>query len=510
MKAPDELLVCRKVTKRFPGVVALDGVDFDVRRGEIHVLLGENGAGKSTLVKLLSGVHRPDAGTLSLEGRQVAFASPFEAQQAGISTVHQELALVPHLTATENIFLGALPRSRRLSPVIDWRAARLQAQALLDRLGAHVPPDAPVGELSVAQRQLVEIARALRFRSRLLILDEPTSSLSDEEAQTLFRVMRQLADTGVAVVFISHRLADVYAVGERVTVLRDGRKVGTYALREIDEAELIKAMVGREVATQYPRHRAHPGPEVLRVEDLRLPGARHAIGFSLREGEILGLAGLVGSGRTELVRALFGADPMAEGRVWVDGRPVRIRRPGDAIRAGLGFVPEDRKAQGLILGHPVRHNITLAVLHHLVNRLGVVRGGEERRVAGRLIERMNVRLHDDLQPVASLSGGNQQKVVLARWLAGRSRVIVMDEPTRGVDVGARWEIYRLIVELVEQGLGVIIISSELPEVLGLADRILVLREGELAGELPAAQATQEAVMRLAVPAGNRSDVVGGR
>lgn len=501
-----EILACRGITKRFPGVVALDGVDFDVQAGEVHVLLGENGAGKSTLVKILSGAYAPDSGAILIHGRSVHFTTPFDAQRAGISTVYQELALVPQLSVAENILLGALPvlqlRAGRRLPLVDWRQARRQAAELLQQLGAQVDLDAPVQELSVAQRQLVEIARALRFRSRLLILDEPTSSLSDEEVAALFRVIRRLtAQSGVAVIFISHRLAEVFAIGDRVTVLRDGRKVGTYPIAAVSEDDLIRAMVGRDIRRAFPKRRASPGPEVLRVEGLRLPGRKGSVAFSVRAGEVVGVAGLVGSGRTELVRAIFGADPVAGGRIWVGGQLVRIRRPEDAIRAGIGFVPEDRKGQGLVLAHPVRHNLTLAVLRRLLGPLGVIRLGEERALAAHFIERLKIRAVSDLQPVGSLSGGNQQKVVLARWLATRSRVIILDEPTRGVDVAARSEIYQLIDHIAEQGVGVLLISSELPELLGLADRVLVMREGELAGELEAAHATQEAVLRLAVPAG---------
>ena len=502
------VLSCRGITKRFPGVVALDQVDLDVAAGEIHVLLGENGAGKSTLVKILSGALAPDAGTILLDGRPVRFTSPLDAQRAGISTVYQELALVPQFTVAENILLGALPAPSspigRALNVVDWRQARRQAAALLQQLGASVDLDAPVRQLSVAQQQLVEIARALRFKPRLLILDEPTSSLSEDEVSALFYVIRRLADQGhVGVIFISHRLAEVFAIGSRVTVLRDGRKVGTFDLRSVDEDTLIRAMVGRDVYRTFPRRRGKPGPEVLRVEQLKLPGHRGTISFALRAGEVLGVAGLVGSGRTEMARAIFGADRPAAGRIWVAGRPVDIRSPDDAVRAGIGFVPEDRKTQGLLLEHPVRHNLTLAVLRQLAGALGVVRRRRERELASSLMERLQIRARSDLQPVSNLSGGNQQKVVLARWLASRSRVIILDEPTRGVDVAARSEIYKLIDDIAAQGVGILLISSDLSEVLGLADRILVMREGELAGELEGSTATPEAVMRLAVPAASR-------
>ncbi len=503
-----EILACRGITKRFPGVVALDSMDFEVAPGEVHVLLGENGAGKSTLVKILSGALQPDSGHVILDGRPVRFDSPLDAQRSGISTVYQELALVPHLSVTENILLGALPataRAGRRLGIVDWRRARQAAAALLEELGAHIDPDAPVSRLSVAQQQLVEIARALRFKPRVLILDEPTSALSDDEVAALFAVIRRLTrHNGVAVIFISHRLGEVFTIGDRVTVLRDGRKVDTYPISAVDEEQLIRAMIGREVQRSFPKRRGNPGAEVLRVEGLRLPGRPHPISFSVRAGEVVGIAGLVGSGRTELVRAIFGADPASDGRIWVGGTPVRIREPLDAIRAGIGLVPEDRKGQGLVLEHPVRHNLTLAVLRRLVGLLGFVRLKEESALSARLIERLHIRTADDLQPVAQLSGGNQQKVVLARWLATQSRLIILDEPTRGVDVAARSEIYRFIDEIASQGLGVLLISSDLPELLGLADRVLVMREGELAGELQGDEATPEAVMRLAVPTATAS------
>ena len=493
----DVVLRMEGIRKTYPGVVALADVELVLRRGEVHVLLGENGAGKSTLVKILAGATAKDAGRIVVGGEAVEIAGPRHARELGIAVIHQELRLVPALDAAANIFLGREPR--RVPGIVDRRAMRARALALLDRLGATFDPDVPVGSLRVAEQQMVEIAKALSLDARVLVMDEPTSALTERETRTLFAVVRSLIAGGVAVVYISHRLDEIFEIGDRVTVLRDGRRVATRAIGEADRRELVRLMADREVEERLPKSIVARGPELLRVEGLGRRGVLHDIGFSVHAGEVVGIAGLLGSGRTEVARAVFGLDRPQTGRILVRGRPRRIRSPREAIRAGIGFVTEDRKREGLVLGLTVRDNIALPVLR-LLARLGVVRGAAERALAARSIRDLRIRTTGAEQRVLDLSGGNQQKVVLAKWLASRVDVLFLDEPTRGIDVGAKQEIYQLIDRLVEDGLGVVLISSELPEVVGLADRVLVMREGRVAGEFGRAEATQERVLACAVGA----------
>ncbi|WP_171169088.1 sugar ABC transporter ATP-binding protein [Streptomyces sp. I05A-00742] len=497
-----ELLRVEGVTKSFPGVKALDGVDLRLTAGEVHVLLGENGAGKSTLIKMLAGAHRPDTGRILVAGEEVAVRSAQDAERLGIATIHQEFNLVPGLTVAENVFLGRQPRTRL--GLVDRRKMNARAARLLDRVRLRVPPTAPVAGLGIAQLQMVEIAKALSLDARVLVMDEPTAVLTSGEVATLFGIVRELRDSGVGIVFITHHLEEIAALGDRVTVLRDGRSVAEVPA-STPEDELIRLMVGRDITEQYPRRRTEPGAPLLRVRALTRRGADGApgfedVGFEVRAGEVVGLAGLVGAGRTEVARAVFGVDRYTAGTVEVDGRALR---PGDvraAMRAGVGLVPEDRKAQGLLLDAPLDDNLTLARLDR-DTRAGFVDRRAQRREAAAMADRLKVRMSGLEQSARTLSGGNQQKIVIGKWLLAGVRLLILDEPTRGVDVGAKVEIYRLVNELTAAGCGVLMISSDLPEVLGMSDRVLVMAQGRVVGEVPGGDqspAAQDAVMELAV------------
>jgi ribose transport system ATP-binding protein len=482
------------IYKRFPGVQALADAGLEVVPGEVHVLLGENGAGKSTLMKVLCGQYPQDAGDVTFAGAPIRPASPLEAERQGLVMIHQELNLVPGLTVAENVFLGHEPTRGGL---IRGEQMRLGARDLLHRLLCEVDSDTRVGSLSVAEQQLVEIARALRQQVRLLVMDEPTAALSETEIQALFDVVRALCRSGVPVIYISHRMKEIFTIGDRVTVMRDGRTVGTRQVKQTEIGELIQLMVGRTIAEQIPKRQVSIAEPVLQVESLARAGALAPASLEVRSGEILGVAGLMGSGRTELARAIFGADPTDSGTVTVAGRQLPGQDPAASIDAGMGFITEDRKQQGLLLQRSVSENITLTCLDE-VSRLGVLDLGAESERAGRLVERLRIRATSLEQEAVNLSGGNQQKVVLARWLAARCRVLLFDEPTRGIDVGAKVEIYDLIGELVEQGVAIVLISSEISELIGLADRVAVMHEGTLQGVLPRAEATQERIMGLAL------------
>jgi ABC-type sugar transport system ATPase subunit len=485
------VLAVEGLEKSFPGVRALAGVGFDVRAGEVHALLGENGAGKSTLIKIVSGVYRPDAGTVRVDGREVHFASPHEAQAAGIATVYQELLLFPDLTVAENVFLGHAPRTRWGG--VDWPAMRAHAAEILASLDIHdLDVTAPVRSLSVANRQRVEIAKALSLDARVLIMDEPTAALTEADVARLFELVRRLKARGVGVVYISHRMAEIFALADRVTVLRDGQHVGTKAVRATSEPELIAMMVGRTIDHLFPKGAARVGEPVLEVRNLVAPPVVKGVSLTVRAGEIVGLAGLIGSGRSELAQAIFGMAPTAAGEIRIAGRPVRIASASDAKRHGIAYVPEDRGTQGLVRPMTVRDNVSLAVLRKIAPRSFIDRRAEDELAQG-AIRRFNIRAYGPEQTVGKLSGGNQQKVVLGKWLATEPKLLIMDEPTRGIDVGAKAEIHRLMSELAAAGLAVLMISSELPEILGMSDRILVMREGRIVAELARGEADQETI-----------------
>jgi ribose transport system ATP-binding protein len=495
--APDPVLALRMagICKAFPGVVALDDVDLDVRRGEVHVLLGENGAGKSTLMKILSGAVARDEGTIEIDGRVVDIQSPRQARSHGVRTIYQELTLVPHLSAAENIFLGREPR--RLPGFIDTRRLRQETERLLASLGVRLDPDCPIRELGIAQQQMVEVAKALDENTRVMIMDEPTSALTDSEIHELFATIARLTARGAAVIYISHRLEEVDRIGHRVTVLRDGRRVATHAVGEVTIPHLIRLMANRELAEHFPKRRAPRGEELLRVEGLQRRGVLHDVNLSVHAGEVVGISGLLGAGRTELARAIVGADARDEGRIVVKGAEVSVRHPADAVRRGLGFLPEDRKTQGLVQNLSVADNIALPSLGRL-SRGGVVSTARMLSTAAAFVRDLRIKTPGLEQPVVQLSGGNQQKVVLAKWLAARADVLIMDEPTRGIDVGAKVEIYELMNQLTARGAAILMISSDLPEVLGMSDRILVMRLGRIVAELDAVGATQERVLRAAL------------
>jgi len=482
------------IRKAFPGVVALDGVDLTLHRGEVHMLLGENGAGKSTLMKILSGAYRKDEGRIAVDGKDVEIQSPRDALALGIRVIYQELNLVPHLSVAENIFLGAAP-TRGLG-VIDWRRLSAAASQLLSELGMNLSPDTPLDQLSLAQRQMVEIAKALKDEASILVMDEPTSALTSREVDQLFALIARLTGRGVAVVYITHRLDEVYRIGQRVSVLRDGRLVTTQLLSAVTVAELVRLMANREVGEHFPKQRTAPGRELLRVEGLGRRGALSDISFCLRAGEVVGIAGLLGAGRSELARVLAGADRSDAGSIHCHGQATRFRTPADAIRLGIGLLPEDRKAEGLVAGLTVARNTALPHGRRLA-RAGFLPGGCEERLAEPIVRDLRVKA-TPTQEVRLLSGGNQQKVVLGKWLAGDAHIFIFDEPTRGVDVGAKVEIYNLMNRLTASGAGIIMISSELPELLGMSDRILVMCRGRIHAEFSAADATQERVLSAAL------------
>ncbi|WP_457447846.1 sugar ABC transporter ATP-binding protein [Roseateles sp. P5_E4] len=489
------LLSMRGVCKRFDSVTALSGVELDVRRGEVHAICGENGAGKSTLMKILSGVYTPDEGEIRIDGQPVRVGGLHHAQELGIVMIHQELNLVPHLTVAENIWLGREPRRGWF---VDRAQQRKGALACLQRLGMDIDPDTEVSALSIAQQQMVEIAKALSMDARLLIMDEPTSSLGEADASRLLAVVQELKRSGVGIVYISHRLDELDHIVDRVTVLRDGHYITTRHWAETSIDEIVSLMVGRELNQQFPPATRQPSTDVLlRVRGLRREGVFGPLDFELRRGEILGLAGLVGAGRTEVARAIFGADAVDGGEIELDGQRLQIRSPRDAIAAGIAYVSEDRKAHGLAVKMSVAHNITLANLGALASGLGFIDAARERSTAERFISQLGIRTPSSDQIARLLSGGNQQKVVIAKWLFREARVILFDEPTRGIDVGAKYAIYELMDRLAAEGVGVVLISSELPEILGLSDRVAVFRQGQLATLLNTRTCSQHDIMHHA-------------
>jgi ribose transport system ATP-binding protein len=495
-ESPSALLEMRGIVKAFPGVLALAGVDFAVRRGEIHALVGENGAGKSTLMKILAGVVTKDDGRVVFDGREINPQNPAEAQALGVSLVHQELSLAPNLTVAENIFVR---REMRRLGLINWRELNARAKELLDEFELGIAPDTPVKNLSLGARQIVEIAKALSVDAKLLVLDEPSSSLETPEVDLLFNLLRRLAARGLGVVYITHKMDEIFRLADRVTVLRDGRFVGVRERGETSPDEIIRMMVGRELEHLYPPKAGRIGAVVFELRGLTARGKFKHVDLRVRRGEILGLAGLIGSGRTEAMMAAIGFATLDAGEVLIDGQRVRIASPRDALRLGVVYSPEDRKEQGLFLSQSVRANIIAASLDEC-SGAGLMRRSVEQSLSDGFVRELAIRTPDLERPVKALSGGNQQKVLLAKWLATKPRVLIVDEPTRGVDVGSKSEIHHLLRQFTEAGGAVIMISSELPEILGMSDRIAVFHEGRVAGELSGAEATEERIMRLATGA----------
>ncbi|MBS7544164.1 sugar ABC transporter ATP-binding protein [Ancylobacter oerskovii] len=492
------VLSLRGIAKSFPGVKALQGVDLDLFPGQVTALIGENGAGKSTLVKILTGVNQPDAGTISLEGRPLRFATAQEAARAGVTAIHQETVLFDDLTVAENIFLGHAPRGR--FGLIDWGRMRREARAILAHVGAPFDPDTVLRDLGIASKHLVAIARALSIEARVVIMDEPTAALSQKEIEELYDLVERLKAEGKAILFISHKFDEIFRIADRYTVFRDGQMVDAGLIADVSEKRLVEMMVGRTLHSIFPERAPRIGKEVLRVEGYCHPTEFEAIGFTLREGEILGFYGLVGAGRSEFMQALFGATRPSGGRCRIDGQERAIRSPSDAIAAGIVYVPEDRGLQGAVRAMPIFQNMTLPSLHR-TSRAGFLRAAEEFALARRYAARLDLRAASLDQPLGLLSGGNQQKVIIGKWLATRPRVIILDEPTKGIDVGSKAAVHEFMAELAAEGLSVIMVSSEIPEILGMSDRVIVMREGRMAGEFAREGLTAETLVRAAAGIG---------
>jgi ABC-type sugar transport system ATPase subunit len=490
------LLQMDKVSKRFPGVQALEQVDFEIYPGEILGLIGENGAGKSTLIKIVSGVYTRDEGAIQFQGQMVDFRSPNAAQEHGIATIYQELALVPHLSVAENVFLGREPLRFPLAGTVDFGRMRRETEAIMSDLGVHIPGDRLVKDLTIASQQMVEIAKAVSRNASLLLMDEPTSALSSKEVDALLNLMRRLKEKGVSVVFVSHRLEEVMQVVDRIIVMRDGQRVKTLKVKEASEATLIHSMVGREVGL-FPKTEAPIGEPVLEVRNLSGANGVRNVSLTVRKGEIVGLAGLIGAGRTELARLICGADRKSEGTVLIDGKEARINSPADAVAQGIGWVPEDRKLQGLVLGMDVKQNTTLAILRRISNLFGAVRLKSETEIASHYRDTLFIATSDLSKTVKFLSGGNQQKVVLAKWLSTKPKLLIMDEPTRGIDIGAKAEFHALMSQLANEGIGILMISSEMPEIMGMSDRVIVMCQGRVTGEYQRGKLSQVEIMTSA-------------
>jgi len=491
---PEIILETRKVCKSFPGVMALENVDFQLFKGEVHILLGENGAGKSTLVKILSGALHPSSGDILINNERVSFRSPRHAIETGIGVIYQELILIPHLTAAENIFLGRETTNK--IGVIKNKELLLSAQQILSGLGADIDCDVPVKSFGIAHQQMIEIAKALSLNAKILIMDEPTSALSLTETEQLFGIIRRLKERGVSIIYISHKLEELFEIGDRVTVLRDGKNTGTKKIEDTSRSELIKLMVNRELNEHFPKVNRKTGDEILRVENLSSNVLRD-INFRLHKGEILGVAGLIGSGRTSLARALFGYDKISSGKIIINGKLRRINSPRKAINLGMGFLTEDRKSQGLVLTLSVKENISLPSMDSF-SRLGIINFSDERKSASEYVKKLYIKTQGINQKVINLSGGNQQKVVLAKWLCSKAEIFIFDEPTKGIDIGSKEEIYQLMNQLTAEGVAIIMISSELPEILGMSDRILIMSSHRITGELSRSEASQEKIMQYAL------------
>lgn len=490
------IIQVQKVSKAFGGVQALKEVHFESFPGEVHAILGENGAGKSTLIKIMTGVQQPDAGQIILDGNPIHFANTREAQEHGIAAIYQEPSLFPDLDLAENILVGRQPMSRR---GVDWKRMYQEASALLARLGSSLDPRTKARELSVAQQQVVEIARALSINAKVLIMDEPTSSLTQGEVEELFLIVRQLRAAGTAIVFISHRLEELFSLADRVTILRDGSYVGTQLMTDVTTEDLIRMMVGRNLDQLFPKQAVAAGEVVLEVEGLTVEGSFSDVSFELRRGEIVGMAGLIGAGRTNVARALFGIESATAGTIKLDGKPVTIKSPETAMKLGIGYVPEDRKEHGLVLEMSIAQNITLPILKNFA-KVGWLNFKREAVAAASGAKQLEVKMAGVNQKAGQLSGGNQQKVVLAKWLGTKPRILILDEPTRGIDVGTKAAVHQLMSSLAAEGMAILMISSELPEILGMSDRILVMRAGRLTGQFSRAEATQENLMAAAATA----------
>jgi ribose transport system ATP-binding protein len=494
----EPILRVEKVAKSFPGVVALDGVDFDLYPGEVHVVIGENGAGKSTLIKLLSGVYPKDSGRFLVDGKEVDIGSVHKAQALGISTIYQEFNLVPELTVAQNIFLGREPLKKGTwGLVVDKTSMEKRSGELLSSLSLEISPHVTVATLSVPQQQMVEVAKALSMESKILIFDEPTATLAEKETEALFRIIRVLKEKRIGIIYISHRLEEIRRIGDRVTVLRDGRYIGTMKIEEAGVNDLIRMMVGRDIKDQFPRHYREPGEVALELKGISRRGVLRDVNLKIHRGEIVGLAGLVGSGRTELARVIFGVDPPDSGEIRLFGKKAAIDSPMKATGLGLAFLTEDRKGLGLFQALPVKENVTIATLDRLFPN-GFILPSKEEAVARDYTKKLRIQTPSLARLVRYLSGGNQQKVVLAKWLATQAKILILDEPTRGIDVGAKQEIHRLIDEMVMEGIPVLMISSELPEILGMSDRVYVMHEGRISAEYNRSEATQEKILKSAM------------
>lgn len=488
------ILEMKGIQKKFPGVFALDNVNFNLKKGEVHALVGENGAGKSTLIKILSGAHKKDKGKITLNKKRVDIKDPKHSQELGISVIYQEFNLVPYLSVAENIFLGR--ESTRNKFFIDSKFDKEKAMEVLEELGLYFDLDTIVSKLGVAQQQMIEVAKALSINASIIIMDEPTAALGDKEIKQLFNTINHLKKKGISIIYVSHRLEELWEVADRVTVLRDGQYITTSDINDMNKDKLIKLMVGRDLTEHFPERNSSPGEEILKVKNLSKKGVLSDISFSLRKGEVIGFAGLVGSGRTDLMRCIFGADVYNEGKIYIDNKEVKISSPKGAIENGIGFITEDRKSQGLVLVRSVKENITITDLDQIINRF-IINYRKEEKLAEDLVDSLRIKTPSLEQKTKFLSGGNQQKVVLAKWLLQNARILIFDEPTRGIDVGAKKEVYNLINNLVKNGVGVIMVSSELPEIIGMSDRIYVMNHGRITGKISSQEVTQEIILNYA-------------
>jgi ribose transport system ATP-binding protein len=492
-QVPRKLLEMNQISKLYPGVKALNNVDFELEYGEVHALVGENGAGKSTLMKILSGAVSCDEGKIKLNGKEVRIENPETSIKMGIAAIYQERSLIPYLSAGQNILLGHEPVYSHTG-LINYRELHKRAKELLNKVAPDIPTDVPVKYLSAAQQQLVEIAKAISLDADIIIMDEPTASLTEKDTAVLFKVIKSLISNGKSIVYISHRMKEIFEIAHRITVLRDGCKVKTLHVSEANNESLIKLMVGRNLENLFQKTPCRVGEVALKVENLKRTKVFSDISFEVRKGEVLGIAGLVGSGRTEVARAIFGADRLDEGKIFIENKPVSINSPVSAIRKGLGLIPEERKDQGLILRMAIKSNLTLAILAKLINMFGFIKRKKQAEICKNLIGKLNIKAYGIEQRACNLSGGNQQKIVIGKWLAKNCKILILDEPTRGIDVGAKAEIYRIIDDLAQKGIAIVVISSELIELLGICDRILVMKEGKLVANMPRKEATEEKIM----------------